>query len=84
MIYISYLDYSLKDIQVPVCPLCNKPVPVNRGESADQRVNEHIDRECQADEKKRRIYANRCSFQGCKKREVLYLLFMSSFICDFH
>ncbi len=55
---------------MPVCPLCNQPVPVNRGESVDRRVGEHIDRDCRADQKKRRIYANRCSAEGCRKREV--------------
>ncbi|KAF4014103.1 hypothetical protein G4228_005457 [Cervus hanglu yarkandensis] len=38
-----------KDIQVPVCPLCNVPVPVARGESPDRAVGEHIDRDCRSD-----------------------------------
>lgn len=38
-----------KDVQVPVCPLCNKPVPSKRGEQPDIAVGEHIDRDCQAD-----------------------------------
>lgn len=38
-----------KDVQVPVCPLCNKPVPVPRGQLADIKVGEHIDRDCQSD-----------------------------------
>ncbi|KAG8520888.1 AN1-type zinc finger protein 2B [Galemys pyrenaicus] len=38
-----------KDIQVPVCPLCNVPVPVARGEPPDRAVGEHIDRDCRFD-----------------------------------
>ncbi|KAF0882895.1 ZFN2A protein, partial [Crocuta crocuta] len=35
-----------KDVRVPVCPLCNKPVPVKKGEIPDVVVGEHIDRDC--------------------------------------
>lgn len=38
-----------KNIQVPVCPLCNKPVPVERGILPDVAVGNHIDNYCQAD-----------------------------------
>ncbi|KAK2563388.1 AN1-type zinc finger protein 2B [Acropora cervicornis] len=52
--HIKYTDHSCensykKDFQVPVCPLCNKPVPVPRGEQPDIKVGEHIDRDCQSD-----------------------------------
>jgi len=62
-----------KDIQVPVCPLCNKPVPVNRGELPDIKVGEHIDRFCQSDPAvaQRQVYANRCSVKGCKRKELV-------------
>lgn len=33
----------LQDVQVPVCPLCNQPVPVNRGEDPNNKVlNERV------------------------------------------
>lgn len=35
-----------QDVQVPVCPLCNVPVPVKRGEIPDVVVSEHMDRDC--------------------------------------
>ncbi|EFB16460.1 hypothetical protein PANDA_013399, partial [Ailuropoda melanoleuca] len=35
-----------KDVQVPVCPLCNNPVPIKKGEIPDMVVGEHIDRDC--------------------------------------
>nr|CAB3267912.1 AN1-type zinc finger protein 2A [Phallusia mammillata] len=62
-----------KDVQVPVCPLCGKPVPVPRGETPDIKVGEHIDRDCQSDpaKKKRKAYANRCSVSKCKQHELM-------------
>lgn len=35
-----------QDVQVPVCPLCNAPIPVKRGEIPDVVVGEHMDRDC--------------------------------------
>ncbi|XP_072040014.1 AN1-type zinc finger protein 2A-like [Amphiura filiformis] len=66
----------LKDIQVPVCPLCNKPVPVKRGQQPDIGVSDHIDNECQSDKaiKKRKVYANRCTLKGCKQKELVQVL----------
>lgn len=31
-----------KNTQVPVCPLCNKPIPVNKGQLPDIVVGAHI------------------------------------------
>lgn len=76
--HIKYTDHSCensykKDFQVPVCPLCNKPVPVPRGEQPDIKVGEHIDRDCQSDPAiaKRKAYLNRCSLKGCKQKELV-------------
>uniref|UniRef100_A0A915BZ88 AN1-type domain-containing protein n=2 Tax=Parascaris univalens TaxID=6257 RepID=A0A915BZ88_PARUN len=63
-----------KDVQVPVCPLCGKPVPVARGELPDVVVGRHIDMDCKSDpalSSRGKIYANRCSVRGCKKRELI-------------
>ncbi|PIK47571.1 putative AN1-type zinc finger protein 2B-like isoform X1 [Apostichopus japonicus] len=67
-----------KDVQVPVCPLCNKPVPGRRDEAPDIRVSEHIDRDCQSDRavKKRKVFANKCSKKGCKQKELMPI------VCD--
>lgn len=64
-----------KDIQVPVCPLCNVPVPVARGEPPDRAVGEHIDRDCRSDpaQQKRKIYTNKCERSGCRQREMMKL-----------
>ncbi|EHH17093.1 hypothetical protein EGK_13400 [Macaca mulatta] len=35
-----------KDVQVPVCPLCNTPIPVKKGQIPDVVVSDHIDRDC--------------------------------------
>uniref|UniRef100_A0A8D0PYH8 AN1-type domain-containing protein n=1 Tax=Sus scrofa TaxID=9823 RepID=A0A8D0PYH8_PIG len=37
-----------KDVQVPVCPLCNSPVPVRKGELADAVVGAHMDGGCKS------------------------------------
>nr|XP_020026418.1 AN1-type zinc finger protein 2B isoform X2 [Castor canadensis] len=64
-----------KDIQVPVCPLCNVPVPVARGEPPDRAVGEHIDRDCRSDpaQQKRKIFTNKCERSGCRQREMMRL-----------
>lgn len=55
----SSLLLSLQDVQVPVCPLCNTPVPVRREEMPDIVVGEHIDRDCKSDpaQRKRKVCA---------------------------
>lgn len=62
-----------KDIQVPVCPLCNQPVPWKRGDPPDLAVGDHIDRDCQSDpaKKKRKVFGNRCTLKGCKQKEMI-------------
>nr|CAG4645003.1 EOG090X0APF [Leptodora kindtii] len=67
-----------KNIQVPVCPLCNQPVPWKRGEAPDIAVGAHIDQDCQSDpaKSKRKVFGNRCSMKGCKQKEVVPV------ICD--
>ncbi|XP_022110932.1 AN1-type zinc finger protein 2B-like [Acanthaster planci] len=67
---------SLPDVQVPVCPLCNKPIPVKRGEPPDIQVSQHIDSDCQSDpaKEKRRVFSNKCSLKGCKQKELVPVL----------
>ncbi|XP_015787530.1 AN1-type zinc finger protein 2A [Tetranychus urticae] len=77
--HYKYEDHSCahshqRDNQVPVCPLCNKPVPLRKGESPDLRVNQHIEDECQdgrALKKRSTIYKNRCTFERCKQKELV-------------
>ncbi|XP_036682171.1 AN1-type zinc finger protein 2A isoform X4 [Balaenoptera musculus] len=47
-----------KDVQVPVCPLCNSPVPVKKDEIPDVVVGAHMDGGCKR-------------HPGRKKEEVL-------------
>ncbi|XP_061184696.1 AN1-type zinc finger protein 2A-like isoform X1 [Saccostrea echinata] len=65
-----------KDNQVPVCPLCNTPIPVKKGEMPDVVVGQHIDRDCQSDpaRKRRKVYTNKCSYKGCKQKELVPVL----------
>ncbi|CAF1200494.1 unnamed protein product [Rotaria sordida] len=64
-----------KNIQVPICPLCNKAVPLrHRDESADRAVSAHIDRDCKSDpalKNRQKIYSNKCSLISCKQREAV-------------
>ena len=43
----------LQDNTVPVCPLCNQPVPTRRGVDPNVRVDEHIANDCQSDKAKK-------------------------------
>ena len=62
----------LRNVQVPVCPLCDQPVPSTRGVVPDIAVSAHIDRDCKSDPAvKKRIYTNRCSMKGCKQKELI-------------
>ncbi|KAM9393260.1 AN1-type zinc finger protein 2A isoform 2-T2 [Pholidichthys leucotaenia] len=76
--HITYANHKCtssykKDVQVPVCPLCNTPIPVKRGEMPDIAVGEHIDRDCRSDpaQRKRKIFTNKCSKGGCKQKEMI-------------
>jgi len=57
----------LKDVQVPVCPLCDQPVPSKPGAVPDEAVSRHLDRDCQKDRKRN----PRCSKVKCKVRELI-------------
>jgi len=68
----------VRNVQVPVCPLCDQPVPTARGVVPDIAVSAHIDRDCKSDPAvKKRIYTNRCSMKSCKQVLTLYKLFFS-------
>lgn len=79
--HINYFKHSCekaaersKDFQVPLCPLCNTPVPYKRGELPDNAMSAHIDRDCKSDpaeERRRKIYSNKCSMKGCKQKELI-------------
>merc|ERR1712004_586486 len=52
----TYLGHScpspkLQDIQVPMCPLCDKPVPSKPGSVPDEAVSRHLDSDCGAKSK---------------------------------
>ncbi|XP_052282236.1 AN1-type zinc finger protein 2B-like isoform X2 [Dreissena polymorpha] len=76
--HIQYETHSCKesykkDKQVPVCPLCNKPIPLKKGQVADEEVGRHIDSDCQSDpaKERRKVYTNKCSMKGCKVKELI-------------
>eukprot|EP00096_Caligus_rogercresseyi_P006911 TRINITY_DN2395_c0_g1_i2.p1 TRINITY_DN2395_c0_g1~~TRINITY_DN2395_c0_g1_i2.p1 ORF type:complete len:192 (+),score=54.85 TRINITY_DN2395_c0_g1_i2:364-939(+) len=61
-----------KDVQVPVCPLCNTPIPVPRGSLPDAKVWEHMDSDaCGAKKKKAPSHPGSCSVRRCKNKEPI-------------
>lgn len=71
--HFSYIGHNClegqlkRDNQVPVCPICMKPVPSEKGRE-DYAVSLHIDKFCKTETK---IYTNACSFNNCKKKELV-------------
>lgn len=73
--HLKYDDHNCsskykKDVQVPVCPLCNAPVPVARGTVPDLAVSAHIDQDCKQ-KKKEKVFTNKCNKPKCKKKELV-------------
>ena len=74
--HISYLHHSCpsaykKDVQVPVCPLCNVPIPSKRGDPPDLAVSQHMDNDCQIRKDQKKVFTNKCSQKGCKIKEIV-------------
>lgn len=70
--HYSYFNHGcenakVRDNQVPICPMCSKPVPAIKGQE-DLEVSRHIDQYCKTETK---IYTNQCTFGKCKKRELV-------------
>uniref|UniRef100_A0A0N4ZMU8 AN1-type domain-containing protein n=1 Tax=Parastrongyloides trichosuri TaxID=131310 RepID=A0A0N4ZMU8_PARTI len=72
--HIQYFGHQCKkgfakDNQVPICPLCNKPVPVGKNEDINNIMNNHIENGCK--EIRKKIYTNACNANRCKKKELV-------------
>ncbi|XP_064227970.1 AN1-type zinc finger protein 2A-like isoform X2 [Aotus nancymaae] len=52
---------SQKDVQVPVCPLCNIAIPIKQGQIPAVVVGDHMDRDCDycPGKKKEKIFTYR-------------------------
>ncbi|KAG0256509.1 zinc finger, AN1-type domain [Mortierella polycephala] len=61
------------DQRVPICPLCDKPVPVKKGEDPNLRMEQHISAGCPepATTISKPIYTNSCNVKGCKNRSAI-------------
>ncbi|XP_050420783.1 AN1-type zinc finger protein 2B-like isoform X2 [Adelges cooleyi] len=59
-----------KNVQVPVCPLCSKPVPTPRGQEPDYTVGQHIDNDCRVAEGKK-VFTNHCTVAKCRGKEAV-------------
>lgn len=66
-----------RNVQVPVCPLCSKPVVSKRNELPDVAVSQHIDQYCTQNGRlkveKPKSNLQSCSFKSCKQKDVIYL-----------
>ncbi|KAG7243568.1 hypothetical protein INR49_011125 [Caranx melampygus] len=75
--HITYANHKCmssykKDIQVPVCPLCNIPIPIKRGKCPTLKSeNTLIGTANQTLHKERKIFTNKCSKGGCKQKEMM-------------
>ncbi|KAK3846779.1 MAG: hypothetical protein J3R72DRAFT_395750 [Linnemannia gamsii] len=70
---------SQQDQRVPICPLCDKPVPVKRGEDPNLRMEQHIAAGCPepATTTSKPIYTNSCNAKGCKSRSMIPIVCQS-------
>lgn len=68
-----------KNFQVPVCPLCSKPVATKRGQLPDIAVSQHIDQYCPQNEliksrnHKPKSNLQSCNFKSCKQKDLIYM-----------
>ncbi|KAK9711147.1 hypothetical protein K7432_008011 [Basidiobolus ranarum] len=67
-------EQEVSDVRVPVCPLCEKPVPVNKGENPNRRIDEHIRKGCKdpgTTTDSSPAYRNVCSYSTCKTKVLV-------------
>ncbi|KAF9899782.1 zinc finger, AN1-type domain [Lobosporangium transversale] len=65
-----------QDQRVPICPLCDKPVPIKKGEDPNVRMEQHISAGCPepATTTSKPIYTNSCNAKGCKNRSAIPII----------
>ncbi|KAK3818685.1 MAG: hypothetical protein J3Q66DRAFT_338257 [Benniella sp.] len=71
-------DADQQDLRVPTCPLCDRPVPIQKGEDPNIRMNQHINAGCPQPPTSvsKPINTNACNAKKCKNR------FMTPIICS--
>ncbi|CAO3700371.1 unnamed protein product [Rhizopus stolonifer] len=62
------LNDPMMDVRVPVCPLCEKPVTVPRGQDPNIRMNQHIQNNCADLQPKN---DNTCPKKGCTTKMLV-------------
>ncbi|CAG8737325.1 22498_t:CDS:2 [Gigaspora margarita] len=61
--------------RVPICPLCDAPVPIKRGEDPNIRMDQHIANGCHPPAKTISTKPfNACSFGKCKERVAVRMM----------
>ncbi|KAF9154907.1 zinc finger, AN1-type domain [Actinomortierella ambigua] len=66
-------DAARQDKRVPTCPLCEKPVPIQKGEDPNVRMEQHIAAGCPepSTTASKPIYTNACNVRGCKNKSAI-------------
>ncbi|KAL1925373.1 uncharacterized protein VTP21DRAFT_256 [Calcarisporiella thermophila] len=77
-------EYTPFDVRVPVCPICDQPVPINRGEDPNIKMNRHISDGCpptshssptstsgNGNGSNASKKSNHCSFRNCRTRVLV-------------
>ncbi|KAK0419233.1 hypothetical protein QR680_014030 [Steinernema hermaphroditum] len=59
----------IKDIRVPTCPKCSKPVPTGKNESFEDKLKTHLDNNCM--ETKAKIFHKYCAVEKCRRKELV-------------
>ncbi|KAG0244928.1 zinc finger, AN1-type domain [Actinomortierella wolfii] len=66
-------DAARQDKRVPICPLCERAVPIQKGEDPNVRMEQHIAAGCPepATTASKPIYTNACNVKGCKNKSAI-------------
>ncbi|KAK2146134.1 hypothetical protein LSH36_630g01060 [Paralvinella palmiformis] len=59
-----------KDNQVPVCPLCNTPIAIRKGQAPDLVVSQHIDNDCKQKKRLIPVVCEKCRKNYCLRHRL--------------
>ncbi|PWA02524.1 hypothetical protein BB558_001373 [Smittium angustum] len=69
-------QHKILDFRIPTCPICNLPVPINRGEDPNYKVENHIRMGCSKipgkSGKNPGQKGAQCGFDGCKPKGMVF------------
>eukprot|EP00033_Pygsuia_biforma_P001960 GCRY01002183.1.p1 GENE.GCRY01002183.1~~GCRY01002183.1.p1 ORF type:complete len:180 (+),score=25.90 GCRY01002183.1:268-807(+) len=75
--HLPYESHQCKkgaiDVRATVCPVCQQPISVPRGQDPNVFVNKHIAEGCPDELKRKKESGPHCCKPGCKKKELMPL-----------